>query len=145
MTGPPARAAAGEGLFVSLRRLGGTTLELARVRLELLSTEVERQKLSILSALLWAALGSVCAAVGLVLLSGLVVLLFWDSYRLQAIAGLVFVYFIAAALMLRYAVDRIQTPSGAFAASRAELLRDQAALAPTPRADAEPPADAARP
>lgn len=130
MTELPPRAASSAGLLVSLRRLGATTLELGRIRLELLSTEVERQKLSILSALLWAALGSVCVAVGLVLLSGLVVLLFWDSYRLQAIAALVFAYFIVGGLMLRHAVSRIQTPSGAFAASRAELARDHAALVP---------------
>ncbi len=130
MTDPQARSAANAGLLVSLRRLGATTIEIARVRLELLGTEVERQKLSILSALLWAALGSVCVAVGLVLLSGLVVLLFWDSYRLQAIAALVFAYFLIGALMLRHAVSQIQTPSGAFAASRDELARDHAALSP---------------
>ncbi len=137
MTDPHPRSAASAGLLVSLRRLGATTLELARVRLELLGTEVERQKLSILSALLWAALGSVCVALGLVMLSTLVVLVFWDTYRLQAMAGLVFAYFIVGALMLRHAVNQIQTPSGAFAASRAELARDQAALAP--RSDSEPP------
>lgn len=136
MTEP--RAQASPGLLVSLRRLGATTLELARIRLELLGTELEHQKLSILSALLWAALGSVCVGVGLVLLSGLVVLLFWDSYRLQAIAALVFAYFVVGALMLRYAVGQIQTPSGAFAASRAELARDHAALAP--REAGDPPA-----
>lgn len=138
MTEP--RVQASPGLLVSLRRLGATSIELARIRLELLGTEVERQKLSILSALLWAALGSVCVAVGLVLLSGLVVLLFWDSYRLQAIAALVFAYFIVGALLLRYAVNQIRTPSGAFAASRAELARDHAALAP--REDGEPAAGA---
>lgn len=138
MTEPLAQSS--PGLLVSLRRLGATTLELVRIRLELLGTEVERQKLSILSALLWAALGSVCVGVGLVLLSGLIVLLFWDSYRLHAIAALVFAYFIAGALMLRYAVGQIQTPSGAFAASRAELARDHAALAPHEAGD--PPANA---
>lgn len=137
MTGPAGRAAAGEGLFVSLRRLGGTTLEFARIRLELLSTEVEQQKLAILSAFVWAALGSMCAAVGLVLLSGFIVLMFWDGYRLQALGVLAGVYGVAAVLILRYALRKIQTPSGAFAASRAELLRDHAALAP--RQGAEPP------
>ena len=79
-----------------------------------------------------------CVALGLVMLSTLVVMLFWDTYRLQAMAGLVFAYFLVGALMLRHAVNQIQTPSGAFAASRAELARDQAALAA--RADSEPPA-----
>lgn len=129
---------AGAGLLASLRRLGATALELARLRLELLGTEIERQKLSVLSALLWAALGSVCIALGLVLTSAFIVLLFWDSYRMTAIVGLALIYFVAGALMVRFAISRIQTPSGAFAASREELARDQAALAPR-GADAAPP------
>lgn len=141
MTAP--RPAASAGLLDSLRRLGATTLELARVRLELIGTELERQKLSILSALLWAALGCACVALGLVLASAFIVLLLWDSYRLQAIAGLAIVYFAAGALMVRFAVSRIRTPSGAFAASRDELARDQAALAPR-EAGAPPPGAAPR-
>ena len=128
MTEP--RAGASAGLLVSLRRLAATTIELGRVRLELLGTEVERQKLSILSALLWAALGCASVALGLVLVSGFIVLLFWDSYRLSAIARLAVVYFVLGAFAIRYAVSRIQTPGGAFALSSAELARDQAALAP---------------
>lgn len=121
---------ASAGLLASLRRLGTTTLELARLRLELLGTEIERQKLSVLSALLWAALGSVCVALGLVLTSAFIVLLFWDTYRLQAIVGLALIYFVVGVLMVRFAIGRIQTPSGAFAASREELARDRAALEP---------------
>lgn len=140
MTGP--RAQASPGLLVSLRRLGATTLEIARIRLELLETEVERQKLAIYSALLWGLIGIACVAVGIVLLSALIVVLFWDSYRLFAIAGLMLANFVAGVLILRYAVNRLQTPSGAFAASRAELMRDQAALAPRDAA-AAPQAGAA--
>lgn len=137
------RAQASPGLLVSLRRLGATTLEIARIRLELLETEVERQKLAIYSALLWGLLGSVCVAVGIVLLSGLVVVLFWDTYRLQSIAALVIVNIAVGALMLRHAANRLQTPSGAFAASRAELMRDHAAL--MPRDARDPPAGGGTP
>jgi uncharacterized membrane protein YqjE len=132
---------ASAGLLASLRRLGATTLELARLRLELLGTEIERQKLSVLSALLWAALGSVCVALGLVLTSAVIVVLFWDSYRLQAIVGL-------PDLLRRRRADGAlcdrpdQTPSGAFAASREELARDRAAL--DPREAAAPPPDTSR-
>lgn len=133
---------ASAGLLASLRRLGATTLELARLRLELLGTEIERQKLSVLSALLWAALGSVCVALGLVLTSAFIVLLFWDTYRLQAIVGLALIYFVVGVLMVRFAIGRIQTPSGAFAASREELARDRAAL--EPREASAPPPDTSR-
>ena len=141
MSDPQARSAANAGLLVSLRRLGATTLEVVRLRLELLGTELERQKLSVLSALLWAALGCVFIALGLVLTSSFIVQLFWDTYRLQAIAGLASIYFIVGALMVRFALGRLQTPSGAFAASRAELARDHAVL--SPREPGEPPAEPA--
>ncbi len=128
--------AAGGGLFVSLRRLIATAFELAQVRLELIGTELEEQKLRILAGLVWAALGVVLLGVGLVLLAACVALLFAEGYRLQALAVLMLVFLAGGALALRHAAARLKTPPGAFAASVAELAQDRSALAP--RGDAEP-------
>ena len=123
--GPP-----GGGLLVSLRRLIATALELAQVRLELLGTELEEQKLRILAALVWAALGALLVGVGLALFAGFVVLLFAEGYRLQVLAVLMLVFLIGGALALRHAGARLKTPPGAFAASVAELVQDRSAVAP---------------
>ena len=132
---PPANP--GGGLLVSLRRLVATVLELAQVRLELIGTELEEQKLRILAALVWGALGVLLVGLGLVLLIGCVVLLFSDGYRLQAMAVLTVVFLGGGALALRRASARLESKGGAFAASVAELAKDRARVAPA--AGAEPP------
>ena len=132
---PP--ASPGGGLLVSLRRLVATLLELAQVRLELIGTELEEQKLRILAALVWGALGVLLVGLGLVLLIGCVVLLFWEGYRLPAMAVLTVAFLCGGALALRRASARLQSEGGAFAASVAELAKDRARVAPA--AGAEPP------
>ena len=53
---------------------------------------------------LWlAALALVCIALGLVLLCGTVLLLFWEGYRLAACAGLAVVFLGGGALLLAQA------------------------------------------
>lgn len=123
--GPP-----GGGLFVSLRRLIATALELAQVRLELLGTELEEQKLRILAGLVWAALGVLLLGVGLALLAGFVVLLVGEGYRLHALGALTLLYLAGGALVLRHAQARLKTPPGVFAASVAELVQDRSGVAP---------------
>jgi uncharacterized membrane protein YqjE len=120
----------GGGLLVSLRRLIATALELAQVRLELLGTELEEQKLRILAGLVWATLGVLLLTVGLVLCAGFVLLLFGDAYRLQVLGALTLAFLIGGALSLRHARARLKTPPGGFATSVAELARDREALAP---------------
>ena len=134
MTSPPP-GGPGSGLFVSLRRLAATALELGQVRLELLGSEIEQQKLRILTALVWAALGVLLIGFGMALLAGFVVLLMWDHYRLQALGALAVLFVAVGALLLRLARRRLQSPGGAFAASGAELAQDRAAL----MADADRP------
>lgn len=120
----------GTGLLVSLRGLVATALELAQVRLELLGTELEQQKLRLAAGLVWAMLGVVLFGVGLVMLAGCVLLLFWEGYRLQAMVGLTVVFVAAGGLSLRHGLARLKTPPGAFALSTSELARDRSALAP---------------
>ena len=76
------------GLFASLRQLLGTALALAQVRLELLGTEVELEKRRILAGLFWAALALMMLGLGLLLLTGFILLLFWEDSRLAAVATL---------------------------------------------------------
>ena len=54
---PGASRPPGTGLMQSLRRLASTGLELIQLRLELLASELEQQKLRIFDALAWAAVG----------------------------------------------------------------------------------------
>lgn len=121
-------ASTNAGLLGSLQRLAGTLLELGQVRLELLGTEIEEQKLRALAALLWVVAGMVLLGVGLAVLAAAVLVAFWDSARVAAFAALLVVYLGGGAFALWRARFSLRTPAGAFAASAGELARDRSAL-----------------
>jgi len=116
------------GLFASLRRLLGTALEMAQVRLELLSTEVELEKRRLFDSLLRAAIGLSLLGVGLVLLCGFLILLVSENYRLAALGVMALLILIAAVLLLGSARQRLRSPKGVFSASVSELERDRSGL-----------------
>lgn len=76
------------GLLASLRRAGATVVEIVYTRLELLTTEFEEERARVARALWLAAIGALCLATCAVLVVVFIVVLFWDTYRLQAIGVL---------------------------------------------------------
>jgi uncharacterized membrane protein YqjE len=118
------------GLLTSLRQLLGTLLEIAQVRLDLISTELELEKRRWFDTLWLGALALVCIALGLVLLCGTLLLLFWEGYRLAAASGLTLLFLGTGALLLAQARQRLQQPGGMFSASARELRRDREADTP---------------
>jgi uncharacterized membrane protein YqjE len=120
--------AAAPGLFGSLRRLLHSSAELAEVRLELLATELQQEKLRVLDALAWLAVAVLALAIGLGLLSVFIVLLFAPPYRLAALGVVGLAHLGLAGLALRLARSRRHAGEQPFEASLAELRRDRAAL-----------------
>lgn len=116
------------GLLASLQRLLATVIEIAQVRLDLLGTEFELEKRRLFAGLFWAALALLMLTVGLVLLCGFVILLFWESYRLAAVGLLALLFLGAGALLLATAQRRLCAQSHLFNTSVAELKRDHAGL-----------------
>ncbi len=116
------------GLFVSLKRLCATVIEIGQVRLELVGTELELEKKRLFEGLLWAALAFLAFGVGLVLLCGFIILLFWEGYRLTAVGVLALSCFVGAALLFLQARKRLSNPQGMFSASLTELNKDRVAL-----------------
>ena len=125
MSSPPAA-----GIFGSLRRLVADLRDLAIVRLELLGTELELEKRRWLVTLCLAAFALVCLALGLVMASVAVLLVFWDSYRIAAAVGLALCFGLAGAVLLWTAIRKMHSPHGAFHASITELRRDVGVSAP---------------
>lgn len=123
------------GLSGSLSRLLTTALALARVRLALLGTEVELGVHRLFDGLLWGSLALMLLGLGFTMLSGLVILLCWDSYRLVSLAGLAGGHLLAGALLLRKARARLVSVSGMFHLSLGELQRDGASLSSAPGDD----------
>lgn len=121
------------GLLTSLRQLLLTALEMARVRLELLGTEVEFEKRRLFDGLLWGAFALLLLGIGLALLCGFVILLFWDGYRLAAVASMSLLFLLTGLALMREARQRLNAPSCMFKTSLAELEQDKAGLEPAPR------------
>jgi uncharacterized membrane protein YqjE len=116
----------GAGFLGSVRQLLTTLLETLHVMLELLGTELEQEKRRVFSALVLAAVAIVCLALGLFMVSVLVLLIFWDSYRLWAAGTLALLYGGGGAYLLARAKQKLSAPSGLFEHSLAELQRDRA-------------------
>lgn len=114
-----------------MRQLLATALDIAQVRLELLSTEIEFEKRRLFDGLLWGAFAIMILGVALALFCGFVVLLFWDGYRLTAVGLLALLFLVAGVLLLREARQRLHHAKGLFHASVAELKRDASDLQPT--------------
>lgn len=124
-------ANAPRGLFGQLQGSLGTVIDLARVRLGLLGTELELEKHRIGIGLFWGAAALMSLTVAAVLLCGFVILLLWDGYRLAA-AGVLSLFFFGVGWgLLQVAHRRLSAKSNLFSVSLAELERDRAAFAPS--------------
>jgi uncharacterized membrane protein YqjE len=129
MRGPLDEAPASAGLFSSLRNLLDSALRIGQVRLALLGTELEEQKLRLAQGLVLSALGALLLTVACLLLSAFVVVLFWDTHRLAALAVLTLGFAGGGALLLRAGSRSVRSAGAMFQASLDELARDRAGLA----------------
>ena len=118
------------GLLASLRRMSGTLLEIGQVRLRILGTELEQEKLRLFDGLLLAGIGLVLFSVGAVLLCGLVIMLFAEGYRVAALAVLTIVFIGGGVLIMRAGGQKLRGDGHMFQATLGEIARDREALAP---------------
>jgi len=112
------------GLFASLRRLLGTALELAQVRLALLGTELERAGQRLLDGLLWGGAALIVLGVGLLLLCAFLLMLVREDYRLAALGGLTVIFLGTAVWLLQTARSRLRSLQNLFELSLNELKQD---------------------
>lgn len=117
-----------------MRRLGVSLLALGRIRLELLSIEVQEEKERIGALLFWAVLIALLAGFGLVFIALAVTVALWETHRLAALVGATIVFIMLAAggaLRVRRLVGSGTT---LFKSSITELRHDAAALRQEPPA-----------
>ena len=110
-------------------RLAASLLGLARTHIELASVEFteERDRIQRQLTLLLAAMGLLLFAV--LFVAAWIVVYFWDTYRLTAIASIAFVFAATGAVLLLMRAQAARLAPTPFSATMAELERDRAALA----------------
>lgn len=117
-------AAAG-GLFESLKTLSVSLVGIVHTRLELLSTDIAEERAHLITLLVLGLVALFCLGVGIVLLTILIVVAFWESHRLLALGGLTGVFLTAGVGLVWYAMHKARTKPRLFEASLAELSKDR--------------------
>jgi len=116
----------------SLKRMTGTLLVIFQTRLDLLTSEIEEERLNIEQTLLFASIAFLFFGLTILLITIFIVVLFWDNYRLPLLAGFIVIY-IAAGLLAWMLLRRVTgKKSKLFSGSQAALSDDRVLLAPPP-------------
>lgn len=114
-----------EGLLSSLKRLTNTCVGIVHTRLELLSTDLEEGRERLISLLTMTFVALFCLCFGMVLLSILIVVLFWDTHRLLVLSLLTGVFMLTGTIMGAMALNALKSMPRMFEASLKELVKDQ--------------------
>jgi uncharacterized membrane protein YqjE len=120
------------GLMESLKRLASTLLAIIQTRLELLSSEVEEERLRIGQILFYGSIAMFFFGLAIILLTAFIVVVFWDSNRLMVLGSFAVLYFVAGLLAWNASRRVAREKSRLFSASLAELADDHDQLSPLP-------------
>ena len=116
-----------EGLFAAMKNMIATLIAIGKTRAELLVTELEEEKIRLMS--LWSkAIGAAfLLAVGVIMAVFCLAMLFWEQRVL--VFGIFAVLFIGGGLLLIGSLKKqVAQPSKLFRSSLAELETDMAQL-----------------
>lgn len=118
------------GLINSIKTLTDTLLDLAQTRLELLAVDLEEDRLRIMRLALVSFLMLFFFFLGVVLITLLIIIAFWDQYQLLTIGLIAILYFILAGALAIYLMRQLKGKSRPklFSASLAEIMKDRIAL-----------------
>ena len=86
-------------LLESAGRMGATLVAMLHTRLELAVVEIEEESQRFLRYLILSLLALFLFGIASVLVALFVIVLFWDSYRLGAVAGMALVFIAAGAIL----------------------------------------------
>lgn len=122
---------AGEGLFSSLKNLTATLVAIVYTRLDLLSADLEEGRERLISLLVMSFISLFCLCVGVVLLSILIVVVFWDTHRLLVLCTLTASFLASGGILCAFAIRALKAMPRVFETSLAELSKDQQQLLDT--------------
>jgi len=114
-----------QGLLSSLTTFVATLVAIIHTRLELLSNDLEEGRAHVLSLLMltWATL--FFFGVGMVLVSLLLAIIFWDTHRFLVLGTLAGFFLLAGVGTWYLAVRKMRARPRLFSASLGELIKDR--------------------
>lgn len=118
------------GLLDSVKALASTLILMAQTRLELLSTEIEEERAWLTSLMVWTMVALFCAAIAVVLAAMLIVIIFWDNYRILALSILICIFILGAVLARRVVLNMTSSKPRIFTSSIEEMSKDREQLSP---------------
>jgi uncharacterized membrane protein YqjE len=111
-------------ILAAAGRIMSTLVAMVGTRLELAAVEFQEDARRLLGYLAWSLLAVFLAAGSIMLAALFVILLFWDTYRLQAVAAMAAVLAIGAGLIVMSVRSRLNAQTPLFADTLAELRKD---------------------
>jgi len=108
----------------SARALGATLLALLRVRVELVAVELKEEAERRKRMVMLGFVAVLFLTLSLLLVAFLVVVLFWDTYRMAAISGVTLVYVAIGAWALLRFREAVRDSPPPFSASLEEFQKD---------------------
>ncbi|HET9470053.1 MAG TPA: phage holin family protein [Usitatibacter sp.] len=116
------------GLTASLRALGATVVELMAARAELAVVELRQEGERKKEMIALAAAGALFLALGLLVATLFVIVLFWDTHRLAAVGGAAILYLALAAAAFARLRSRAAGNPPPFEATLREFAADREML-----------------
>ena len=111
-------------ILESVGRLGATLVDMLQTRLELAAVEIEEESQRLLGYLLLSLLALFLSGIAMLMVALLIVIVFWDSYRIAASAGVALLFLGAAILVGLKVRNGFNSKPRLLAATIAELRKD---------------------
>ena len=111
-------------IIETVGRIGGTLFAMVETRLELAALEIEEETQRLIGYFMLALLALILFGIALVLVALTIILIFWDTYRLQAALGLAALFAVAASVIGFKLKAAFATRPRMLASTVAELNKD---------------------
>lgn len=111
-------------IFETVGRIGSTVLAMVETRLELAALEIEEESQRLLGYFMLALLSLILFGIAMVLVSLTIILVFWDTYRLQASLALAALFGVAGTLIMLKLKAAFAARPRMLASTVAELNKD---------------------
>lgn len=108
----------------SVGRIGAALIAMVQTRLELAAVEIEEESRRLLGSLVLALMSLILFGIAMLLVALTIVMVFWDSYRLEAASGLAALFTLAGAFIALKVRSGFAAKPPLLAATLAELNKD---------------------